>query len=1414
MKKTLIAFLVTFLVIICMFCLWSCGNIPTTQPQKLDAPMLVLTGNTVTWEGNQNAERFEISIDGNLSFVENTVSSKSLTNGQTIKIRAIGDGTNYLNSDWSNAVTYTETTTDTDIQNPPLDTDTDTQDPPLDTDTGTDTSTDTGTDTDSDTSGGLIPDDPNPDNPNPPVNPNPPAEDAPVYLGIVGSKEQPSEDGDVPESIKPVAKALSLLRANSQYRTYEEALEGYFANEDNHLGTYPNESQYDLYATPNETIYIQIWLNNPAQYTILSLKLNGVKYQVGRTLSSFFMEDGGVYYNCVYVEIKIPKNDRIEKDYVVTEIEYISGTFINPDGTDEFMNDNDTISIGLPYTTNNPAADDFNTTELSTNSAKISFNVNDTDNLVSLFGGWLGVTVYDGYNVLLNQKANVGDNQITVDGLSEDTSYTVYVYLYGDTHNGNGVMVHTIGSYHFTTQSAVDYFNVEADYYAHGDFTEWGGEEADSGLSIRVDLYLTSPSATYDRVEIYKGDELVLTDTNFNYYKTYEDFLAETTYKVVIYYSDNEYSEHYVEEYVTTGKMEEPEMKLKEVNSFVNSVAILFDSIENGFLRNAIAKNISIRIFDTEYEEVMYENYILDLCDDPTLYDTLKAEYEDAINRGDWGYANILYHEKWYFYERADDLMNNGEFSHFGRDKSKWSEFFSDCSKTFNFGNDAFFSNNGTAYLIFKDYFDMFGEDGFHYEIYADVDMKDGNGFVRKKINDSSENTIVPINHQYNQVSFNINVDGYKITVNPTCRFDGDDYDLAIISYSVSVYKDYWNIIDTIYTSKEINLKDYDEDAWINAYVMAMKGEAILPSEDAIIEYFDWRAIFEILLNVEFPEEDDFDGKGNGESAGDVIVGVDGSIVQGGGNTGRGNKVIANERERQLLRDILAYDYNEDYEYRLKSQMINDFQCDEFYYDLINGLEDEDEILNALIDGALNSSIIRVLNSVIGGIQHYMTWFGSSEDEIYIGFKSLMEEYIEEQNLTPEVNWAESYRRVMMFEDFYYFYPYGEFETVKLEIDKDKYPAGEYRIGVTYRYDSYEEDYYETHFANDSLYITSNLPIPSVKLTNDGYIENIEANVENFWEYHFEVEIKNANGEVIFSGSRDDLTEGNNQLLKGYSIKARTVFNDGATSQLYVDNSEWTEWYTYIGPKVDAPYIDYDYGECGARWYAEIGGNISHYVYTINGGNEIKVKTNGEQLIPLKDSDILKIKAIPSDEGIANGYNESDWAEFICDDDRQQLSAPNDVKIQDNKLIWTEVEGAECYVVEIIKGTERRTVQVDNSEYHDIKPGETYRVRSKTYASEIKSSLYSESITYSIKLDNPEMLKASTSRVTWSQVAYAEGYYYKIGVNGEIKSTASCIISPAKEGLVDGDEIYVQAYADGCISSDWVLIWTYTSEGK
>ncbi|MBO5286689.1 MAG: InlB B-repeat-containing protein [Clostridia bacterium] len=81
------------------------GTTPIT-PTKLTAPTVVLTDDTATWSADAFADKFEISTDGNLSYIENSVTSRKLVNGQTFKIRAIGDGVNYTNSDWSNSVTY------------------------------------------------------------------------------------------------------------------------------------------------------------------------------------------------------------------------------------------------------------------------------------------------------------------------------------------------------------------------------------------------------------------------------------------------------------------------------------------------------------------------------------------------------------------------------------------------------------------------------------------------------------------------------------------------------------------------------------------------------------------------------------------------------------------------------------------------------------------------------------------------------------------------------------------------------------------------------------------------------------------------------------------------------------------------------------------------------------------------------------------------------------------------------------------------------------------------------------------------------------------------------------------------------------------------------------------------------------
>ena len=108
MKKKLISLVIVVIMLVSAFSsLTSCdGNSPTTTPQKLSAPVVTLNGNVATWEADANADKFEISLDGNLSYVENSVTSKALTDGQTLKLRAVGDGSVYSTSDWSNSVTY------------------------------------------------------------------------------------------------------------------------------------------------------------------------------------------------------------------------------------------------------------------------------------------------------------------------------------------------------------------------------------------------------------------------------------------------------------------------------------------------------------------------------------------------------------------------------------------------------------------------------------------------------------------------------------------------------------------------------------------------------------------------------------------------------------------------------------------------------------------------------------------------------------------------------------------------------------------------------------------------------------------------------------------------------------------------------------------------------------------------------------------------------------------------------------------------------------------------------------------------------------------------------------------------------------------------------------------------------------
>ena len=103
-------YILPIIVVGCILVLGGAFFLITNQEKeavKLPTITVELHDNVVTWTPVDHAEQQEISINGHLSYIEASISSYTLTDGQTFKIRAIGDGTTYLSGDWSNAVTYT-----------------------------------------------------------------------------------------------------------------------------------------------------------------------------------------------------------------------------------------------------------------------------------------------------------------------------------------------------------------------------------------------------------------------------------------------------------------------------------------------------------------------------------------------------------------------------------------------------------------------------------------------------------------------------------------------------------------------------------------------------------------------------------------------------------------------------------------------------------------------------------------------------------------------------------------------------------------------------------------------------------------------------------------------------------------------------------------------------------------------------------------------------------------------------------------------------------------------------------------------------------------------------------------------------------------------------------------------------------
>lgn len=77
-------------------------------PVQLDTPLVTINLEGVaSWNAVDNASSYVYSIDNGVDISTSSLNVQ-LTNGQTIKVKAVGDNINYLDSEYSNPVTYEE----------------------------------------------------------------------------------------------------------------------------------------------------------------------------------------------------------------------------------------------------------------------------------------------------------------------------------------------------------------------------------------------------------------------------------------------------------------------------------------------------------------------------------------------------------------------------------------------------------------------------------------------------------------------------------------------------------------------------------------------------------------------------------------------------------------------------------------------------------------------------------------------------------------------------------------------------------------------------------------------------------------------------------------------------------------------------------------------------------------------------------------------------------------------------------------------------------------------------------------------------------------------------------------------------------------------------------------------------------
>lgn len=372
------------------------------------------------------------------------------------------------------------------------------------------------------------------------------------------------------------------------------------------------------YANPNEDIYINIHINNPDNFEIMSFTLNDKKY------SSYMFEDGSDMETIV---LKYNVGDVAGIiEYTIDAIKYIDGTDIK----DVLIDGNKTVMAGVK--TENQVTANVTNVDIDTNAISFNVNVKDNNALVAFSKGALKAVLYDGFDIVSEKELAVGENAVTFDTLKTNTLYQYAIVGCYDDLSGGGFKAKILYKDAFYTDSVVLFDNIAI-----------GQDKISFGFLWHEEYVGKAISA----LKLYQGTTLVASPATSTTEIT--NLLSNNTYKLIAEYPNGEKTESIYIEFTTKAKATPiieitNTEKTKESLNFsvsvtdtdlvgaITKIELLHTSEDARVLTNALTQSISGLLSDNTYTlRVTYTCNLNDGAGSIELVKTLDAKTDEKI---------------------------------------------------------------------------------------------------------------------------------------------------------------------------------------------------------------------------------------------------------------------------------------------------------------------------------------------------------------------------------------------------------------------------------------------------------------------------------------------------------------------------------------------------------------------------------------------------------------------------------------------------------------------------------------------------------------------------------------------------------------------------------------------------------------